>query len=118
VLWPPILGQRSVQWSQVFALIVQCDEVWDTWKCSKTLDKMTLGELWACWNVGEDACGSNGEVTGRKPPLRLIEQHFGSKWHTAPTVSVVLGPCCRGYSLIPKIGTKVVGTNPRDPRVD
>jgi hypothetical protein len=87
LLWPPIFGQKSVQWPQVFAHIKQHDDLWETWKCSKTLDKMTLGELWTCWNIGEDACNSSGEVTGHKPPMRLIEQHFGSKWHSGPTVS-------------------------------
>lgn len=85
-MWPPILGQQSVEWAQVFSLIVRYDSLWETWKCRKTLDKMTVNELWACWNVGEDVYNDQGEVTGRKPPMRLIEQHFGSKWHSGPTV--------------------------------
>ena len=62
MLWPPIFGQKSVKWEDVFKHIKQVDSLWDTWKCSKTLDKMTLRELWHNWNIGEDACNNQGEV--------------------------------------------------------
>jgi len=93
LLWLLIFGQKSVQWPQVFAHIRQYDDLWVTWKCSKTLDKMMLGELWTCWNISEDACNSSGEVMGRKPLMHLIEKHFGSKWHSGRTVCNI-GPIC------------------------
>jgi len=52
------------------------------------MNKMSLSELWTCWNIGEDACNISREVMGSKLLMpHLIEQHFGSKWHSGPTVS-------------------------------
>src|ERR1700734_3002128 len=109
MLWPPIFGQKSVQWPEVFEHIKRYDSLWETWKCSKTLDKMTLNELGNCWNIGEDACNGGGEVTGRKPPLRLIEQHFGSKWHSGSTV-ISLASLMTQF-LMCLTGSQVVGTD-------
>ena len=82
----PILGQGSVQWKDVFVQIKQPGPLWETWKPSKSLDQMTIQEVWDCYNVGE-AVEENGSQTGLKPPLRLVEQKFGSEWRKAGKVS-------------------------------
>ncbi|KAH9476570.1 hypothetical protein JR316_0010486 [Psilocybe cubensis] len=76
--WPPVFGQKSVTWDQVFALIKQPEHLWDCWKPSKTLDKYDLHDQWACWSVGEGVNDADGNQTSVKPPLREVERHFGS----------------------------------------
>ncbi|KAH9474890.1 hypothetical protein JR316_0013358 [Psilocybe cubensis] len=76
--WPPVFGQTSVTWNQVFALIKQPEHLWDCWKPSKTLDKYNLHDQWACWSVGEGVNDADGNQTAIKPPLREVERHFGS----------------------------------------
>ena len=83
----PVLGQGSVHWNDVFAQIKQPGPLWDTWKPSKTLDQMSIQDIWDCYNVGEGV-EENGVQTGVKPPLRLVEQVFGSEWRKAGKVSV------------------------------
>ncbi|KDR75964.1 hypothetical protein GALMADRAFT_225713 [Galerina marginata CBS 339.88] len=75
----PVLGQGSVQWNDVFTQIKQPGPLWDTWKPSRTLDQMSVQDVWDCYNVGESV-QENGRKTGVKPPLRLVEQKFGSEW--------------------------------------
>jgi hypothetical protein len=86
-LWPPILGQRSIRPSDIFPLIQQPSLLFDAWKPTKTLDAMDLKTLWANWNEGEAVVDANGDVTGMKPSLRSIEQHFSSKWRSEGRVS-------------------------------
>lgn len=83
----PVLGQGSVHWNDVFAQIKQPEPLWDTWKPSKTLDHMSIQDIWDCYNIGE-GIEENGVQTGVKPPLRLVEQVFGSEWRKAGKVSV------------------------------
>ncbi|EIW84103.1 hypothetical protein CONPUDRAFT_163327 [Coniophora puteana RWD-64-598 SS2] len=80
LLWPPVLGQQSVQWTDVFALVQQPEHLWDVWKPSKLLDSMTLDEIWKCWRTGEATEDSTGEPSGLKPPLKSVEECFGSRW--------------------------------------
>jgi hypothetical protein len=80
LLWPPVLGQKSVRWDQVFSLIQQPDQLWESWKPSKTLDKYDLKSLWECYVLGEPVFDPMGMQTGIKPPLQLVEQHFQSSW--------------------------------------
>jgi hypothetical protein len=89
MVWPPILGQASLQWPTVFSVIHQPGLLWDCWKPSKTLDSMTVQEVWQCYNDGEPVFDANGEQTGIKPPLRLVEQHWKAEWRGGPAVS----PC-------------------------
>jgi hypothetical protein len=35
---------------------------------------MTVREVWECYNDGEPVFDMNGNQTGIKPPLRLVEQ--------------------------------------------
>lgn len=79
-LWPPLLGQKSVNWHDVFPLIKQPNLCWAVWKPSKTLDQYkTVKEVYDCYALGE-AVFVNGVQTGVKPPLRLAEQHFQYAW--------------------------------------
>jgi hypothetical protein len=82
-VFPPVLGQKSVEWPDVFKLVKQPKELWRSWGPSKQLDNYTLDELWQIWTVGEVKLDQNGNQTGKKPPLRLVEQHFGSRWRSA-----------------------------------
>lgn len=83
----PVLGQGSVHWNDVFAQIKQPGPLWDMWKPSKTLNQMSIQDIWDCYNVGE-GIEESGVQTGVKPPLRLVEQAFGSEWCKAGKVSV------------------------------
>lgn len=90
LLWSPILGQKSIHWDQVFALVQQPGLLWDCWKPSKSLDQFDLEELWTCCNLGELVFNADGVQTGIKPPLQLVEQYFQSKWqgHSAGIGSI------------------------------
>ncbi|KAJ7673006.1 hypothetical protein DFH06DRAFT_1036219 [Mycena polygramma] len=76
-VWAVILGQESVMWTDVFRHIKNAKLLYDAWKPSKTIDNMTVAEVWNCWSVGEVVFGTH---PGQKPPIRLVEQHFKAKW--------------------------------------
>jgi len=82
----PIFGQDSVQWMEVFAKIKQTEPLWDVWCPSKSLDEMSVKYIWDCYNLGEAVYDSDGHQTGLKPPLRLVEQHFQSRWRQNASV--------------------------------
>lgn len=88
----PILGKQSVQWSMVFSSIKQMGPLWDTWKPSKSLEKMEIQEVWNCYNTGEVTM-QDGIQSGMKPPLQLVEQYFKSEWRKGSTVSTFLFYC-------------------------
>lgn len=87
LLWPPILGQRSVQWADVFKLVKRPEMLWKVYQPRLTLDQYTIEGLWTCYNAGEAAVNSAGHETGLKPPLRLVEQHFSFQWRRGTQVS-------------------------------
>ncbi|KAH9832021.1 uncharacterized protein C8Q71DRAFT_840905 [Rhodofomes roseus] len=82
LLWPPCMGQQSVTWAKVFSLIRQPKYLWQAWKPSESLNNMTIAQIWACYNSGEATRDADGNQTGAKPPLRLVEQHFQGKWRS------------------------------------
>ena len=84
--WPPILGQGSLQWPAVFSVIHQPGLLWECWKPLKTLDQMSVTEVWQRYNDGEPVFDMHGNQTGIKPPLRLVEQHWKAEWRGGPTV--------------------------------
>jgi hypothetical protein len=47
---------------------------------------MTVQEVWECYNDGEPVFNANGNQTGIKPPLRLVEQYWKAEWRGGPTV--------------------------------
>ncbi|KAJ7268279.1 hypothetical protein C8J57DRAFT_1227995 [Mycena rebaudengoi] len=78
LVWPPIFGQKYVAWPEIFPLIHDPQSLFGVWKPSKSLNEMTLTEVWKAWSVGEAA---EGPIPGKKPPLRLVE-HFKAKWRS------------------------------------
>jgi hypothetical protein len=48
---------------------------------------MSVTEVWRCYNDGEPVFDVNGDQTGVKPPLRLVEQHWHADWRGGPTVT-------------------------------
>jgi hypothetical protein len=90
-LWPPVLGQKAIRWPDVFALIKQPQYLYDVYKPSHaSFDKMSLESIWECWNTGEAVYDDGGNVSGVKPPLREVEQQFGSEWRKGPQVCWLL----------------------------
>ncbi|KAH9939892.1 hypothetical protein B0H21DRAFT_812429 [Amylocystis lapponica] len=83
LVWPPVLGQGSVTWPEVFHLIKQPEYLWDVWK-PRSLEQMDLETIWTCYNIGEAVVDANGDPTGMKPPLRLVEQTFQASWRNTP----------------------------------
>lgn len=61
--------------------------LWDVWKPSKTLDQYDLEGLWECYIVGEPVLDDAGSQIAIKPPLRLVEQYFQSRWRKGGSVS-------------------------------
>jgi len=53
---------------------------------AKALDEMSVQDIWNCYNLGEAVYEDDGCQTGLKPPLRLVEQHFQSKWRKSALV--------------------------------
>jgi len=88
LLWPPVLGQQDVTWASVFQLIKQPEVLWDQWKPSQTLDMYgTVQAIWDLFHEGESVY-SNGIKTGKKPPLSLVEDYFGSRWRPHSQVNL------------------------------
>lgn len=85
----------------MFALIKQPKLLWSSWHPSKTVDQFSLEEIWACYNFGEQVFDDDGVQIGIKPPLRLVEQYFSSKWRK--------GPNARSYFF----GSKIPPSNKR-----
>ena len=80
LLWPRVLGQKSVRWDQVFALVKQLELLWDCWKPLKSLDHFNLEELWVCYSLRELVFNGDGVQTGIEPPFQqLVEKYFQSK---------------------------------------
>ncbi|OJA10895.1 hypothetical protein AZE42_08364, partial [Rhizopogon vesiculosus] len=71
MLYPPVLGQQSIQWREVFSLIRQPQHLWDMWKPSRTLDQMDLDTLWACWTTGKAKLDQEDQPTGMKTAITI-----------------------------------------------
>ncbi|KAJ7212802.1 hypothetical protein C8J57DRAFT_1256301 [Mycena rebaudengoi] len=50
-VWPPIFGQKSVAWPEIFPLIYDPHSLFDIWKLSKSMNEMTLAEVWKAWSL-------------------------------------------------------------------
>ncbi|KAJ7181820.1 hypothetical protein C8R46DRAFT_1210130 [Mycena filopes] len=80
---PPLFGQKSVRWPDVFALVRQPKMCWGVWGPSKTVDKFNdVNEFWTTYVDGEFVYNDAGVQTGKKPPMRLVEQHFQAAGRT------------------------------------
>lgn len=91
LLWPPVLGQKSITWNTVFDLVQRPELLWEVWKPSKSLDRYDLKGLWECYTVGEPVLNADSVQTAIKPPLRLVEQYFQASWRKGAAVSPL--PC-------------------------
>ncbi|KAJ6603727.1 hypothetical protein B0H10DRAFT_1957785 [Mycena sp. CBHHK59/15] len=81
---PPVLGQKSARWLDIFPLIHQPKLCWDVWGPDKSLEQFSgLDELWTTYVIGAPVLDTNGTQTGMKPPLKLVKQHFQHKWQTS-----------------------------------
>ncbi|CAA7268276.1 unnamed protein product [Cyclocybe aegerita] len=76
----PLFDETAVTWAKVFSKIKQPAVLWDIWKPSKSLDQMSVHEVWDCYNVSEAIFDEEGNQTGVKPPLCLVHQRFQSLW--------------------------------------
>ena len=90
LVFPPVLGQGTVTWSAVLSRIKQPDYLWDCWKPTRSLEQMSVHDIWSCYDAGEQVFDGSGNPTGVKPPLRLVEQTFKSRWRTLAAVCVFL----------------------------
>ncbi|KAF8202063.1 hypothetical protein K438DRAFT_1716644 [Mycena galopus ATCC 62051] len=80
---PPLFGQQSARWPDVFERIQQPKFCWAVWGPSKTVDKFGgVREMWTSWIDGEAVVNEAGEQTGKKPPLQLVERYMQAKWRT------------------------------------
>lgn len=51
---------------------------------------MDLSAVWNCFNNGEAVYDEEGNATGMKPPLRIVEQHFQTSWRKSAVVRNIL----------------------------
>ncbi|KAJ7675076.1 hypothetical protein B0H17DRAFT_1207941 [Mycena rosella] len=81
-IFPPLLGQKSVSWMQVFALVQQPKMLWSTWGPGKSLEHFAdIEEVWIAYIDGAPELNASGADTGRrKPPLKLVDQYFQAYW--------------------------------------
>ncbi|KAK7014508.1 hypothetical protein R3P38DRAFT_3277089 [Favolaschia claudopus] len=80
---PPLFGQKSAQWPEVFALVQQPKFCWDVWG-PKSVDRYRdVNEIWTSWIDGEAVSNAAGTQTGKKPPLKYVEQYLQNRWRTS-----------------------------------
>ncbi|KAJ7347995.1 hypothetical protein DFH08DRAFT_155968 [Mycena albidolilacea] len=79
---PPLFGQKSARWPDVFAFIMQPKFCWAVWG-PKSVDRYTtVQEIWTPWIDGEAVYDAAGIQTGKKPAIKLVEQYLQNKWRT------------------------------------
>ncbi|KAF7371837.1 hypothetical protein MVEN_00040500 [Mycena venus] len=79
---PPLFGQKSARWPDVFAFIQQPKFCWAVWG-PKSVDRYrSVDEIWTSWIDGEAVCNNAGIQTGKKPPIKLVEQYLQNGWRT------------------------------------
>ncbi|KAJ7488582.1 hypothetical protein B0H11DRAFT_2406669 [Mycena galericulata] len=90
-VFPPLLGQKFVRWTDMFKLIKQPKLLWTNWGPKKSLEQYSsIEELWTAYVDGAPEVDDSGNTTGRlKPPLKLVEQYFQASWR-APDDKKVL----------------------------
>jgi hypothetical protein len=86
MMWPPVLGQGTRQWPDIFKLIHRPEMLWDVYAPLNSIEEMDIEGIWTCYNVGEAVLDAEGHQTGIKPPLRLLEQWFAARWRTSTKV--------------------------------
>ncbi|KAF8998880.1 hypothetical protein BDZ89DRAFT_1147946 [Hymenopellis radicata] len=81
-IFPPILGQRNLAWSDIFDQIKQCILLWELYQPRGLADFYTLPSLWNSYEHGEDASHTNGA---------LNEMHVHILLDTTTTLTVQQG---------------------------
>ncbi|GLB44253.1 hypothetical protein LshimejAT787_1601830 [Lyophyllum shimeji] len=67
LIWPPVLGQKGVRWSDIFPLVKQPHLLWECWKPSKSLDQFSsVNEIWDCYVLGEPVLNDAGGPSQQK----------------------------------------------------
>lgn len=119
LIFPPLLGQRGVNWTDVFSLIKRPGLLWEVWKPMGTLDSIaTVSEMWDFWKLlGQPVRNEQGVITGMTPPLSMVEAQFGASWRKSPSVSLSQLYVCCHFSTKPT-GSQNLGALSRDPQVD
>ncbi|KAJ6548089.1 hypothetical protein B0H10DRAFT_2170043 [Mycena sp. CBHHK59/15] len=76
-LFPPLFGQKSARWPDVFPLIQQPKMCWAVWGPTKTVNQFVdVNELWKTYVDGEAVYTEAGVQTGMKPPLQLSWERY------------------------------------------
>lgn len=82
MIWPPSLVQPCLPtWQEIFGLICRPELLFNVWKPNKSLDKLTIIEVWNCYVFGVRR--ADGRL---KPPLRSVEQEFQARWRSSEKV--------------------------------
>ncbi len=98
LIWPPVLGQHSISWDDVYPLIKRPEMLSDCWGPRSSLESYTLDEQWASYNTGEKVFNADGVQIGVKPPLRQVEQYFKSSWRKTDKVSIFILTVVFGFN--------------------
>ncbi|KAK7007235.1 hypothetical protein R3P38DRAFT_2554066, partial [Favolaschia claudopus] len=77
---PPLLGQKSARWPDVFSLVQQPRFCWEVWG-PKSVDRYRdVNEVWTSWIDGEPVFDAAGNQTGKKPPLKFTRTSIAQHW--------------------------------------
>ncbi|KAH9049989.1 hypothetical protein EDB84DRAFT_1585396 [Lactarius hengduanensis] len=72
----PAFTSRNCNWTSVFAMIKQPALLWKAWRPESLGSYPNVRLLWQAWDEGTLI-----EGVGRKPPLRLVDEEWGSQKH-------------------------------------
>ncbi|KAJ7493956.1 hypothetical protein FB451DRAFT_1491519 [Mycena latifolia] len=104
-IFPPLLGQKSARWPDVFALIQQPKMCWAVWGPTRSVNKfLDVDELWATYVDGDAVYNDSGIQTGKKPPLQLVEKYFQARWRSPedPKERATIAKAWERYREIPQ----------------
>ncbi|KAK7008284.1 hypothetical protein R3P38DRAFT_2551619 [Favolaschia claudopus] len=77
---PPLFGQKSARWPDVFSLVQQPRFCWEVWG-PKSVDRYRdVNEVWTSWIDGEPVFDAAGNQTGKKPPLKFTRTSNAQHW--------------------------------------
>ncbi|KAK7020866.1 hypothetical protein R3P38DRAFT_3197327 [Favolaschia claudopus] len=80
---PPLFGQKSARWPDVFALVQQPKLCWEVWG-PKSIDRYRdVNEICTSWIDGDAVFNAAGTQKGKKPPLKFVEQYLHNRWRTS-----------------------------------
>ncbi|KAJ7504735.1 hypothetical protein B0H11DRAFT_1709516, partial [Mycena galericulata] len=103
-VFPPLLGQKFVRWTDMFKLIKQPKLLWTNWGPKKSLEQYSsIEELWTAYVDGAPEVDDSGNTTGRlKPPLKLVEQYFQASWRAPDDKKVLIPKVWERFREIPE----------------